>query len=38
MRFLDDFGYPGNRYKLTIIYRDFVEMLCDDMFFLNFLF
>ena len=38
MRFLDDFGYPGNRYKLNIIYRDFVEMSCDDMFFLNFLF
>ena len=36
---LDDFGYPGNRYKLTIIYRDFVEMSYDDMFcFLNCLF
>ena len=31
--FLDDLGYPGNRYTFTIIDRNFVEMSCDDMFF-----
>ena len=33
MHFLNDLGYPGNRYNLIIIYRDFVEILYNNICF-----